>query len=184
MLSHFLWLPFTRENKIIWVILKCLLYAHFMHTCCCLMTYEWINKHDTGIFSFRFIFLNCLQSSIPALHAVLQSFALSQSLVHMAVQHRVISLDTALFAANLQQCGKVIFSPAWGRLLLCSTVASYLKILTVARVTDQILVKLCPYNCSVHTSITIFRILSALKYLLLSKVKRKINITEHFLKCR
>lgn len=52
---------------------------------------------------------------------------LSQSLVHMAVQHGVISLDTALFAATLQQCGTVIFSRAWGRLLLCSTAASYFK---------------------------------------------------------
>jgi len=67
--------------------------------------------------------------------------ALSQFLVHIAVQHSVITLDTTLFAANLQQCGIVIFSSAWTRLLLCSTAASYLKILTMARVTDQILVK-------------------------------------------
>ena len=172
-----------------------------MHTCCCLMTYESIKKHDIDIFSLRFIFLNCLQSSIPALHAVLQSFAVRVIWPHLRpfwlcvtllsanpwciwLCTSVISIDTALFAANLQQCGTVIFSPAWGRLLLCSTAASYLKILTVTRVTDQILVKLCPRNCSVHTSITVFKILSALKYLLLSKVKRKINITEHFLMCR
>jgi len=48
-----------------------------MHTSCCLMTYESINKHDTDIFSIRFTFLNCLQSSIPALHVVLQSFAVT-----------------------------------------------------------------------------------------------------------
>jgi hypothetical protein len=67
--------------------------------------------------------------------------ALSQSLVHMVVQHSVITPDTALFAANLQQCGTVIFSSASSRLLLYSTAASYLKILTMAGVTDQILVK-------------------------------------------
>lgn len=110
--------------------------------------------------------------------------ALSQSLVQMAVQHSVISLGTALFAANLQQCGTVIFPPAWDRLLLCFTAASYLKILTMPRVTDQILVQSCPCNCSVHTPITIFKILSALKYLLLSKVKKKINITKHFPMCQ
>jgi hypothetical protein len=44
--------------------------------------------------------------------------ALSQSLVHMALHHNVISLDTALLTAYLQQCGTIIFSPAWGRLVI------------------------------------------------------------------
>jgi len=60
------------------------------------MTYESINKHDIDIFSLRFIFLNCLQSSISALHAVLQSFAVTVIWPHL----RPFWLCVPLLSAN------------------------------------------------------------------------------------